>query len=44
LFGEHLTKQALEAFGDFRIVERIIRTVTSADDLELLAKEEAVLQ
>lgn len=43
-FSEHLTKQAPEGFGDFRTVGRVIRTVTSADDLELLAKKEAVLQ
>jgi hypothetical protein len=33
-----------EGFGDFRRGEQLIRTVKYADDLVLLAKEEAVLQ
>jgi hypothetical protein len=36
-------KQALEGFVDFKI-GLVIRTVKYADDLVLLAKEEAVLQ
>jgi predicted nucleic acid-binding Zn ribbon protein len=34
----------LEGFGDFKIGGQIIHTVKYADDLELLAKEEKVLQ
>jgi hypothetical protein len=35
---------ALEGFGDFKIGEKVIRTVKYADDVVLLAKEETVLQ
>jgi hypothetical protein len=34
----------LEGFGDFKIGGKIINTVKYADDLELLVKEEMVLQ
>jgi len=44
LYGECLTKKALEGFGDFKICGQIIHTVKYADDLVLLAKEEKVLQ
>jgi hypothetical protein len=40
---QHLTKEVLEGFGDFKIGQ-VIRTVKYADDLVLLAKEEALLQ
>jgi hypothetical protein len=43
LYSEYLTKEALEGFGDFKIGQ-VIGTVKYADDLVLLAKEEAVLQ
>ena len=39
-----LPKEALEGFVDFKIGGQVIRTVKYADDLVLLAKEEAVLQ
>jgi hypothetical protein len=42
--SECLTKEALEGCGDFKIGWQIIHTVTYADDLVLLAKEENVLQ
>ena len=44
LYSECLTKEALEAFGDFKIGGQIIHTVKYSDDLVLLAKEEKVLQ
>jgi len=44
LYSEYLTKEALEGLGDFKIGGQIIHTVKYADDLELLAKEEKVLQ
>jgi hypothetical protein len=44
LYSECLAKEALEEFGDFKIGGKIIHTVRFADDLELLAKEEKVLQ
>jgi len=43
LYSEYLTKEALEGFGDFN-VGQVIHTVKYANDLVLLAKEEAVLQ
>jgi hypothetical protein len=43
LYSEHLTKEGLEGFGDFKIGE-LIRIVKYADDLVLLAGEENVLQ
>jgi len=39
----NLTKEAPEGFGGFKIEEQVIHTVKYADDLVLLAKEEAVL-
>ena len=44
LYSECLAKEALEGFGDFKIGGQIIHTLTYADDLVLLAKEEKVLQ
>ena len=44
LYGECLTKEALEGFGDFKIRGKIIHTVKYADGLVLLAKEEKVPQ
>jgi len=44
LYSECLTKEALEAFGDFKIGGQITDTVKYADGLVLLAKEEMVLQ
>jgi hypothetical protein len=44
LYGEYLTKEAFEGFGDFKIGGQIIHTVKYADDLVILAKEEKVLQ
>ena len=38
LYGEYLTKEALEGLGDFKIGGQIIHTVKYADDLVLLAK------
>jgi len=43
LCSEYLTKEALEEFVNTKIGQ-VIRTVKYADDLVLLAKEEAVLQ
>jgi len=44
LYSECLTKEALEVFGDFKIVGQIIHTLKYADELVLLAKEGKVLQ
>jgi hypothetical protein len=44
LYSEHITKDASEWLGDFKIGGQIIHTVKYADDLVLLAKEEKVLQ
>ena len=44
LYSECITKEALEAFGDFKIGGKIIHAVKYADDLVLLAKEEKNLQ
>ena len=44
LFSECLTKEALDELGDFNIGGQIIQTVKYADDLELMTKEETVLQ
>ena len=44
LYSECLTKEALEGFGDFKIGGQSSHTMKYADDLELLAKEEKVLQ
>jgi len=40
VYGECLTKVALEGCGDFKIRGQIIHTVKYADNLVLLAKEE----
>jgi hypothetical protein len=44
LYSEYLTKEGREGIGDFKIGGQVIRTVKYADDLELLAREEKVLQ
>jgi hypothetical protein len=44
LYSKYLTKEALEGFGDFLIRELLILTGKYADDLALLAKEEAMPQ
>jgi hypothetical protein len=44
LYSEYLTKEALEGFGDLKIGGQVIRTVKYADELLLLAKEEAVVE
>jgi hypothetical protein len=41
---KHLTSEAPEGFGDFKIVGQVIRTVKYAYDLVLLAEEKTVLQ
>jgi len=43
-YKEYVTKEALEGFGDFKIVGQVIRTVKYADAIVLLVKEETVLQ
>jgi hypothetical protein len=42
-YSNYLANESLEGFEDFKIGQ-VIRTVKCADDLLLLAKEEAVLQ
>jgi hypothetical protein len=42
-YSDYFTKESLEGFGDFEIGQGM-RTVNRADDLLLLAKEEAVLR
>jgi hypothetical protein len=44
LYSKYLTKEALEGVGDFKIGGEVMRTVKYADEFELLAKEETVLQ
>ena len=44
LYSECLTKEAVEAFGDFKVGGQVIRPVKYADDVVLLAEEETVLQ
>jgi hypothetical protein len=41
--SEHLTKEVLEGFGNFKIGHEI-RTVKCSDDLVLLTKEETLLK
>ena len=41
-YGEYLTKEAVEGFGDFKI-QQVIRTMNYADNL-VLSEEEGVLQ
>jgi hypothetical protein len=43
VYSEYVTQEALEGLGDIK-VRQIISTVRYADDLMLLAKEEAILQ
>jgi hypothetical protein len=43
LYGEQLTKEALEGFEDIKIGGKVICTVKCADDFVPLAKEETVL-
>ena len=43
LYSIYLTKEAPEGVGDFKIGGKVVYTVKYADDLVLLAKEEAVL-
>ena len=43
-YGEYFTNEALEWSGVFKIEGQVIRAVTIAHNLVLLAKEEAVLQ
>jgi hypothetical protein len=43
LYGNYLTKEAVEGFGDFK-TGQVIHTVEYADVPVLLAKEETVLQ
>ena len=42
-YSQHLTKEVLEGFGDFKIRQEIL-TVKCSDDLLLLAKEETALK
>jgi hypothetical protein len=44
LYSKCLTKEAVEGFGDFKIVGHIIHTVEYVNDLVVLAKGEKVLQ
>jgi hypothetical protein len=44
LYSEYLTNEAPDGFGDFKIGGQVVSTVKYADDLVLLAKEEAVLE
>jgi hypothetical protein len=44
LYSEYLTKQVLEGFGDLKIGGQVIHTVKYADELVLLAKEDAAIQ
>jgi hypothetical protein len=44
LYSEYLIRETLEGFADFKIGEKLIRTVKYADDLVLLVREEKVLQ
>jgi hypothetical protein len=44
LYNKCLTKETLDGLGDFNIRGKIIQTVKYADDFELMAKKETVLQ
>jgi hypothetical protein len=44
LYSECLTKEALDGLGDFNIGGKMSPTVKYADELEIMAKEETVLQ
>jgi Reverse transcriptase (RNA-dependent DNA polymerase). len=43
LYSVRLTTEALEGFGDIKIGGQVIYTLIYADELVLLAKEQAVL-
>jgi hypothetical protein len=43
-YSEYVTQKALEGLGDFKVRGQIISTVSYADDVLLLAKEETILQ
>ena len=43
LYSKYFTKEALEAFGDLKIIEQVICTVKYVEDLVLMTKEEMVL-
>jgi hypothetical protein len=44
IYGQYITKEALEGFGDFRIGGQVIRNAKYAEKLPLIAKEETDLQ
>jgi len=44
LCSEFFTKETSEGSGDFKIGGQVIHTVKYVEDLQLLAREEAVLQ
>ena len=44
LYGEYLTTEVLEGFGDFKKGVKVIHTTRYADELVLLYREETVLQ
>ena len=44
LYSEHLTKEVLEGFRDFKIGGNVIRTVKYTGNVVLLAKEQTILQ
>jgi hypothetical protein len=44
LKSEYFTSGALEEFGDFKVKEQAVRTLTYADDFVLRAEEETVIQ
>jgi hypothetical protein len=43
-YSEYPTNKAREGFGDLKIGGQVVHTVKYTDDLQLLAKEEMVLQ
>ena len=43
LYNKYFTKEALEGFGDFKIIGQVIHTVKYVEDLVLMTKEEMVL-
>jgi len=43
LYSEYLSKDDLEGSGDFKIRGKVLRPMKYADDLVLMAKEEAML-
>jgi hypothetical protein len=38
LYSKYFTKEALEGFGDFKIVGQVIRTVKYVEDFVLMTK------